>query len=97
MLRRVTFPALLGLAVYYALFGGEYTVFDVNRVQAESVVAREALEELRASTESLRLRAERLEHDDRTLETLARERFGMIRPGEVLYRFADSGEEEVDG
>jgi cell division protein FtsB len=28
-------------------------------------------------------------NDARTLETLAREEIGMIREGEVLYRFAD--------
>ncbi len=97
MLRKLLFPAILGLAVYYALFGGEYTVLDVKRVQAETVEARELLAQLKDATESLGASAEALENDPRTLEKLARERFGMIRSDEILYRFADAGEEDEEG
>ena len=97
MIRRLIFPAVLGLAMYYALFGGEYSVFDVQRFQGETLVAQERLSQLRDSTDALHARADALESDPRTLETLARERFGMLYEGEVLYRFADSGDEEDEG
>jgi hypothetical protein len=37
--------------------------------------------------------AGKLESDDAAIERIARERFGMIREGEILYRFVpvDSG------
>jgi len=94
MLRRFVLPAVLVVAGYYALFGGEYTVVDLRAVQAESQEATEQLQELRAVTDSLALRVDSLEHDDRTLETLARERFGMIRDGEMLYRY--TGDPDAD-
>ncbi len=96
MVRRLIFPAFLGLAIYYAVFGGEYSVFDVQRVQGETLEARERLERLRDSTEVLQGWVEALDADPRTLETLARERFGMVYPGEILYRFADGDDEEEE-
>jgi cell division protein FtsB len=86
--RQLVLPALLGVAVYYAVFGGEYTIFDVSAARDATAVEVEALERIRSETDSLRLRVEALESDPHTLEQLARERFGMIRAGEVLYRFA---------
>jgi cell division protein FtsB len=87
--RKILIPGLLLVAIYYALFGGEYGYFDSRRFRAETEEARRGLEELQRITDSLRIRADSLEFDPRALETLARERFGMIREGEILYRFAD--------
>jgi len=95
MLRRFVFPAVLVVAGYYALFGGEYTVLDLRGVQAETQEATEKLQDLRAVTDSLTLRVDSLDHDDQTLEALARERFGMIRDGEILYRY--TGDPDTDG
>ncbi len=92
MLRKLPLPALLGLAAYYALFGGEYTLLDLKGIHHRTAAAQDALEELRTETAGLRERVESLEGDPRVLETLARERFGMIREGEILYRFAEVDE-----
>lgn len=88
-LRRLILPVLLGLAAYYALFGGEYSVFEVRRTHARIAAQRAELERLRGVIDSLRARADSLENDPRVLERIARERWGMIRDGEVLYRFAE--------
>jgi cell division protein FtsB len=37
--------------------------------------------------DSLEARADSLQSDSATIERIARERYGMIRPGERLYRF----------
>ena len=105
MTRRLIFPLLIGLAAYYALFGGEYSVFEVRRARAERAQAEAQLAELRAEIEALRARADSLESDPAALERIAREKFGMIREGEILYRLvpepvpdADAAEEpETDG
>jgi cell division protein FtsB len=94
VIRRLLFPALLGLAAYYAIFGGEYSVLDVKRIHAETEAARSALAHLKTDAALLSSRADALESDPRTLEALARERFGLIYDGEVLYRFADAPEED---
>lgn len=83
---RLVLPGVLLLAAYWALFGGEYSVFEVRSANAEVERARAELEALRAENDSLRAWAARLETDSATLERIARENMGMIRPGEVLYR-----------
>jgi cell division protein FtsB len=96
-LTRVLLPALLGLALYYALFGGEYSLFEARGTEARIQEEAAELDRLREEIDSLGARADSLETDSAALERIARERFGMIRDGEVLYRFAepaDSGEED---
>ena len=88
---RLLFFALLGVAAYYAVFGGEYSLLEVRQIRLDTEAAQITLAELRSEADSLDLWADVLENDPKTLETLARERFGMIREGEVLYRFADDG------
>ena len=87
--RRFILPALVGLSLYFAVFGGEYSVSEVRRVRAERSELEERLAELERENDSLRARAESLESDSATIERVARERYGMIRRGEVLYRIAE--------
>jgi cell division protein FtsB len=93
-LKRFLLPSVVGLALYFALFGGEYSVFEARRARVERDQALEALAELRRVNDSLTAWADSLQTDPATLERVARERFGLIRDGEVLYRFTepDSGE-----
>ena len=96
--RRVILPALLGLALYYALFGGEYSVFELRRARIERAREEAVLAERRRQIDSLRAWADSLNVDSATLERIARERFGMIREGELLYRYAEPPDsvEEAD-
>ncbi|MSR22290.1 MAG: septum formation initiator family protein [Gemmatimonadetes bacterium] len=95
-IRRVVFTSLLSASVYYAIFGGEYSAFELRGIGRDVEKERAALVELEETTAGLQARADALENDPRTLETLARENFGMIRDGEVLYRFADSEEPDPE-
>ena len=85
-MKRLILPALIGVSVYFALFGGSYSVFEVRRVRAESVELQKRLAELEHANDSLSAWAEALETDSATIERLAREQFGMIRGRETLYR-----------
>ncbi|HSL71175.1 MAG TPA: septum formation initiator family protein [Longimicrobiales bacterium] len=77
-------------AAYFALFGGDYGYFEVRRLAQEQAREEARLRELRGEVAGLRARADSLEHDSATLERLAREKYGLIRDGERLYRFVDS-------
>jgi cell division protein FtsB len=88
--KRLVLPGLLGLAAYYALFGGEYSYFELRATRIAERQEAAALAERRRQIDSLRAWADSLDVDSATLERLARERFGMLRPGETLYRFAES-------
>ena len=86
---RVLLPALLGLAIYYAFFGGEYSLLEMRKVRRQISVQEAELTQLRKAVDSLTAWVDSLQNDTATLERLARERFGMIRDGEVLYRLAE--------
>jgi len=79
-------------ALYFALFGGDYSYFELQRVRREQAAEQLRLEQSRAEVEALRAREDSLLHDSATIERIARERYGLIREGERLYRFVtDSG------
>jgi cell division protein FtsB len=88
-LKHLVLPTLLGLAGYYAVFGGEYSIFEVERTRARIEAETAELDRLRVRIDSLRARADSLETDSVTIERVARENVGMIRDGEVLYRFTE--------
>ena len=89
-LKRAIVPGLLLVAVYYAVFGGEYSIFELRAARASVEIERANLAELQLQIDSLRAWADSLQVDSATLERVAREEYGMIREGETLYRFAES-------
>ena len=88
-LRWLMLPLVAG-AAYYALFGGEYSLMEMRRLERERVTEANRLKDTRNEVAALRARVDSLETDSATLERIARERYGMIRKGERLYRFVDS-------
>jgi cell division protein FtsB len=96
-LTRAVVPGLALIALYYAVFGGEYSVFELRATRAALEVERGALEALRLEIDSLSAWADSLENDPATIERIAREDFGMIREGETLYRFADVDPDADEG
>ena len=81
---------LVGGALYYALFGGEYSLMEARKLERERVREAELLAKTRGEVTVLRARADSMEHDSATLERIAREKYGLIKEGERLYRFVDS-------
>ncbi len=81
---------LLAGAVYFALFGGDYGYFEVKRLERERTAEEARGAALQIQLQELRSRADSLENDSATIERLAREKYGLIRHGERLYRFVDS-------
>lgn len=97
-LKRLVVPVLLLLAAYYAVFGGEYSVFELREARVDVVDEQARLKQARLEIDSLRAELDMLEHDPATIERIAREDYGMVRAGEALYRFAhadDPGEREA--
>jgi cell division protein FtsB len=79
---------LLGCAAYFTFFGGDYGLFELHRVQRERAIEQQRADDVRADVERLRARRDSLLDDPATIERVARERYGLIRDGERLYRFA---------
>ena len=79
---------VLGLlfALYFAFQGGEYGTLDLLQLRREEASERAAVERLTQLVDSLEHAAAAIERDPRTQERVARERFGMLKKGEFLYR-----------
>jgi cell division protein FtsB len=73
---------LLGLAV----LGGEYSALDWLKLRRDLAAERETLAQLRQEIDSLATLAHDLENSPAAQERAARQEFGMIREGEILYR-----------
>jgi cell division protein FtsB len=89
-LRLLLGALLLAGAAYFALFGGDYSLLELRRIKRELEQERARLEVAEAEAARLRARVDSLENDSATIERIARERWGLIRPGERLYRFEES-------
>jgi cell division protein FtsB len=87
----VTQARIAGLAGAVILFGlaawgGEYSTLDWLTMRRQLAEERATVEQLRVEIDSLAKAARDLETNPAVQERVAREEFGMIRNGEVLYR-----------
>ena len=78
------------LAAYFAIFGGEYSIFELKKLEGLELARAAELAKTKVEIDSLRQVAERLRTDAEAIERVARERYGMIREGEILYRFREA-------
>ena len=76
----------LGFALYFGVQGGEYGTTDLLALRRQESGERDQVARLRQVVDSLQREATAIEGDLRVQERVARERFGMIRRGELLYR-----------
>jgi cell division protein FtsB len=83
----------LAIALYFALQGGEYGTLDLIQLRKEEAEERADVARLQRIVDSLTEAATAIERDPRTQERVARERFGMLREGEFLYRMVPSGKD----
>lgn len=72
--------------VLVAVFAGEYSTVDWLKLRHQLAVERDTVQALKGAVDSLRHVVNALENDAAAQERVAREQFGMIRDGEILYR-----------
>ena len=79
--------ALAALALAgFAVQGGEYSTADLLRLKAQVRTERDSIVRLRTDVDSLTRFERAMKTDPATQERVAREVFGMVRPGEILYQ-----------
>lgn len=93
--KRLVFPGIVAGALYVAVAGGEHSLTDARRARAELAGRHAELRAVRHEIDSLRARTDSLRRHDGALERLARERYGLIRDGEYLYRISDGADAEA--
>lgn len=85
--RRKILLALIAAVPVLAIFAfGNRGLISRVRLEMKHESAVESLYRERAAGDSLRAEITRHRRDPGTLERLARERFGMAKPGETIYR-----------
>jgi cell division protein FtsB len=84
---------LAGLAVQ----AGEYSTLDWLRLRRQLAEERRAVQALEGELDSLARLARALETDPVAQERAAREQFGMIRRGELLYRLVPPADTAAAG
>ncbi|MGH7567808.1 MAG: septum formation initiator family protein [Gemmatimonadales bacterium] len=84
-MRLAALAAALALAAL-AVFGGEYGTFDWLTLRGQLAEEQRAVQELEVELDSLARVARDLETSAAAQERAAREQFGMIKDGEILYR-----------
>lgn len=94
-LSRVALPGLLLLGLYYAFFGGRFSVFELRGAEEQRTELERELFRLQRENDELRDWADALENDPVALERIAREKYRMVKPGERLYLVPE--ESPVDG
>ena len=87
-MRRTRVAGLVGAVVLLALavWGGEYSTADWLTMRRQLGDERDKVAALQVEVDSLAKAAKDLETNPAVQERVAREEFGMIRDGEILYR-----------
>jgi cell division protein FtsB len=82
---------LLGSAIF-AWFGGAFSTSEYLEMTRAEVVTRDSLLALKKEVDSLSIYRDSLATDPAVQERYARERWGMLRPGELSFKIvpADS-------
>lgn len=83
------FSALVATLSFFTVFG-ERGALHLWRLWDEQTKLAERNFVLHKENESLRERIDRIRRDDAYLEKIAREELGLVRPGEIIYRFGGS-------
>jgi cell division protein FtsB len=87
---RVVGVAVALFVLWWAVQGGEYGTTDLLRQRRAIAVERAQIDSLERLVRGLQASKRQVESDPQTQERIAREEFGMVRDGEMLYRFVDT-------
>jgi cell division protein FtsB len=70
----------------FGVAGGEYATWDWWQLRTELNRERAAVDSLRTEIDSLQAEMRLLRSSAAEVERIARERYGMIRPGEIMFQ-----------
>jgi len=93
--RRLLFLMVVFLLILGAFtFFGEKGIFNLLRLQKEVVRIKEKNTKLEEENQMLREEVKRLQSDKRYIEEVARRELGMVKEGEIIYRFDTPSKEK---
>jgi len=84
--RKSLYAALLAVPLLAIFTFGNRGLLKRIELERQAGSLLEALYRDRAAGDSLRTEIEKIRRDTMAIERLARERYGMVRPGETIYK-----------
>jgi len=89
--RRILILMIISLLILGSLtFFGEKGIFNLLRLRKEVVRIKEKNLQLEEENQKLKEEVKRLHNDKRYIEEIARKELGMVKEGEIIYRFDTS-------
>ncbi len=76
--------------LFFLVFG-EWGLLHYWRLSEERLLLEERSQALQRENERMREKIRRIGNDDRYLETIARETFGLAKEGEIIFLFPGDG------
>jgi cell division protein FtsB len=90
-MKRYVWWALIVVALFFAVQGGEYSTRDLYALHSRTQTLTREVDSLQRQVDSLGRYLKLVKSDSATQERIAREEFGMVRGDkEILYRFGDA-------
>jgi cell division protein FtsB len=90
-MKRYVWWALIAVALFSAVQGGEYSTRDLYVLHSRTSVVTRQVDSLQRQVDSLGRFLKLVKSDSATQERIAREEFGMVRGDkEILYRFGEA-------
>jgi cell division protein FtsB len=90
-MKRYVWWALIAVALFFAIQGGEYSTRDLYVLHSRTRVVTREVDSLQRQVDSLGRFLKLVKSDSATQERIAREEFGMVRGDkEILYRFGEA-------
>lgn len=83
---------LIGLVIVLPMIFGDMGFIPYVKMQRTQQQLELDLERLRTENRDLEEKVGRLRSDSETIERIARQRLGLVRPGEVVFTFPAPGE-----
>jgi cell division protein FtsB len=90
-MKRYVWWAVIAVALYFAVQGGEYSTKDLYVLNRRTATLTREVDSVQRQVDSLGRFLKLVKSDSATMERIAREEFGMVRGDkEILYRFGES-------
>lgn len=90
-MKRYVWWAVIAIALYFAVQGGEYSTRDLYVLHRRTGAITRQVDSLQRQVDSLGRFLRLVRSDSATMERIAREEFGMVRGDkEILYRFGEA-------
>jgi cell division protein FtsB len=93
--RLILIPAAAVLFILFFTVFGERGLLSIHHLREETEELQRRAQELKSENDQLKREIEALKSDRRYLESIARRDFGLVRPNEVVYQFANPAGAEV--